>query len=371
MQWNWQLTDWPNFTYDLTKIEELELEHLKQSSVCIGAIIHFTEDEHKKLMVDILSSEAYSTSEIEGEILNRSSVQSSIRRNLGLESDNRKISPAERDIAKLMISLYTSYKKALTHQELFKWHELISSDRKDLNAIGHYRTHKDSMQIVSGPIHDPKIHFEAPPSHIVKKEMSRFIKWFNNFKSPKLPYTLLKASIAHLYFESIHPFEDGNGRVGRAIVIKSLAQSLNKPILISLSDVIQKNKKEYYAALAASSKTLDITEWIIYFAKTILKAQQHSINFIKFLIAKAHLFKRLDKMLNNRQTKVLLRIFQEGLEGFKGGLSAENYIKISNTSRSTATRDLQELIKMGALKKEGSLKSTRYYLNIENERPRS
>ena len=315
-------------------------------------------------MVDILSSEAYSTSEIEGEILNRSSVQSSIRRNLGLDSDNTKVSPAERDIAKLMIDLYTSYERPLTHRELFNWHILISSDRQDLNSIGYYRKHKEPMQIISGPIHKPKVHFEAPPSNIVEKEMSRFIKWFNSFKSPKRPCALLRASISHLYFESIHPFEDGNGRIGRAIVIKSLAQSLNKPILISLSEEIQKHKTEYYAALATNNYTLDITDWITYFSKTILKAQEYSINFIKFLIAKVHLFKRLDKKLNSRQTKVLLRMFQEGLEGFKGGLSAENYIKIANTSRATATRDLQELIQMAALKKEGVLKGTRYYLNI-------
>lgn len=365
MKWNWQLKEWPNFQYDQKKIEELEIEYLKKAYLYEGAYLHFSDEEKKQFAIGILSGEAFFTSEIEGEILDRSSVQRSIRINFGLEASDKHISPAERGIADLMKILYENYDLQLTHQELFKWHSLLMQGRQDIKTVGMYRTHLEPMQIISGPVHNLRVHFEAVPSQRVIAEMDGFLKYFNNnLKSTGTKHILLVASIIHLYFESIHPFEDGNGRIGRALVIKALSQISNRPILISLSDVIQKNKKQYYNALASTNNTLDVTEWVLYFSKVILEALDCSFIYLKFLISKVRFFSEFNVKLNSRQTKVLLRVFDAGPNGFVGGVSAENYIRISGTSRATATRDLQDLLVIGAIKKEGNLKGTRYYLNI-------
>jgi len=222
------------------------------------------------------------------------------------------------------------------------------------------------MQVVSGYIHHPKVHFEAPPSTRLATEMTAFVDWFNRTapdgKHP-LP-ALLRAGLSHFYFATIHPFEDGNGRIGRALSEKVLAQSLKQPTLIALSHVIEQQKKDYYAQLNKHNHTLQITSWLSYFANTVLKSIHYSQSLVDFLIRKARLHDRIRGRLNPRQEKALDRMFKEGMEGFKGGLSAENYIKITQASRATATRDLQKLLGMGALMKTGTLKSTRYWLNI-------
>jgi len=175
---------------------------------------------------------------------------------------------------------------------------------------------------------------------------------------------LTRAGIAHLYFVSVHPFEDGNGRIGRAIAEKSLAQNLERPTLIALAHTIEAKRKAYYAALERNNHSLDITDWLVYFAQTVLDAQEYTIHCVEFLIEKSKLYDRLAGDLNERQQKVLARMFKEGLSGFKGGLSAENYIRITKTSASTATRDLQDLVAKGALRRTGELKQTRYHLNL-------
>jgi Fic family protein len=198
--------------------------------------------------------------------------------------------------------------------------------------------------------------------------MDRFVSWFNQEhqkfnKQNILP--LAKAGIAHLYFVSIHPFEDGNGRIGRAIAEKSLAQSTLRPSLISLSSTIEANKKSYYTLLEKSNTTLEITDWLIYFANTILKAQENTLKRIDYLIEKTKFFDRYSSQLNERQFKVIKRLFEAGFDGFKGGLSANNYQTIAKASASTTTRDLQDLLNKQILFKTGLLKSTRYFLNIE------
>jgi Fic family protein len=228
------------------------------------------------------------------------------------------------------------------------------------------------MQGVSGRLDLPKVHFEAPPSKTVHAEMEKFVSWFNqvhqknkqkNKQQNILP--LAKAGIAHLYFVSIHPFEDGNGRIGRAIAEKSIAQSTLRPSLISLSSAIDANKKDYYSLLEKSNTTLEITDWLVFFAKTILDAQEHTLKRIDFLIEKTKFFDRYSKQLNERQLKVIKRLFDAGHEGFLGGLSANNYQTIANASASTATRDLQDLMEKQILLKTGVLKGTRYFLKIE------
>lgn len=369
MAWNWEQDNWPDFSWDSAAMATLEDQFLHQSGVLIGSTKHFNDEDKTVLIVDMITGEAVKTSEIEGEYLNRDSVQSSIRRNFGLDTDNRRIPPAERGIAEMMVDLYRNFANPLSHQSLYEWHKMIASGRSDLKDIGRYRTHDDPMQVVSGPIHKPKIHFEAPPSKAMKGEMDRFIAWFAKTApggKSELP-ALTRAGIAHLYFVCIHPFEDGNGRIARAIAEKALSQCLGQPTLVALSQVIQDKRKAYYDALELNNKDTEITDWLVYFAKTVLEAQSYTQGMIDFLIEKTKLYDRVKDQLNERQEKVIARIFREGLEGFKGGLSAENYISITETSRATATRDLQDLVALGVLLKTGELKATRYHLNIQRK----
>lgn len=363
MIWNWQHKDWPNFKYNQKHILDLEKNFVKNSGILLGAAKYLSEADQNNLIVMLASDEALNTSEIEGEYLNRASVQSSIKRYFNIATDNRKASPAETGISELLADMYYSYEQPLSHDCLLRWHKMLTNGRRDLGAIGKYRTHLEPMQVVSGKYHEPTIHFEAPPSNIVQQEMDKFIKWYNDTKDI-LP--LVRAAIAHLYFESIHPFEDGNGRIGRIITIKMLCQNIGQPILIALSHVINEEKKLYYNALERNNKSLEITDWILYFVETIIKAQDYTLRNIEFLINKTRFYDKFKNILNARQEKVVTRIFEEGVDGFKGGLSAKNYITITKTSKATATRDLQELVEMQAFIKTGELKGTRYSINLEN-----
>ena len=179
---------------------------------------------------------------------------------------------------------------------------------------------------------------------------------------------LTRAGIAHLHFVSIHPFEDGNGRIARALAEKSMAQTLGQPTLIALAYTIERGRKAYYAALERNNQESNITDWLTYFAETVLDAQRNTMRRVDFYIAKAKLYERLRGKLNLRQDKLIARMFREGIDGFKGGLSAENYISITQASRATATRDLQDLVAMEALTKTGELRHTRYHLNIPDQR---
>ena len=332
----------------------------------IGSAKHVGEQEHNQLLVELMSNEAVTTSKIEGEVLDRNSVQSSIQRQLGLASDKRPASPAEQGIAEVMVDLYRSFRAPLSQERLFAWHKMVVAGRRDLADIGKYRTSKEPMQIVSGVIGAPKVHFEAPASERVPFEMKRFIQWFNRTgpdAAEALP-AITRAGIAHLYFESIHPFEDGNGRVGRAIAEKAAAQSVDQPILLALAATILANQKRYYEALKRANRRIVVTEWLTWFADVALQAQRHSIALVEFAIAKRKLLDRLRGKINSRQEKALLRMLQEGPEGFKGGLSAGNYMTITGASPATTTRDLADLVEKGALVRSGELKHARYALKL-------
>ncbi len=364
--WNWQQADWPDFRYDRTKLDVLEAEFLRQSGVFSGSIRHINVGDKEQITVELISEEALNTSEIEGEILNRDSLQSSIRRNFGLATDNRKIPPAEQGIAQMMVELYREFEVPMCDTLLFRWHESLMNGRRDLANIGSYRTGSNPMQVVSGPLHNPKVHFEAPSSSTVPAEMKRFMQWFTR-TSPKgktpLPI-LTRAGIAHLFFVTIHPFEDGNGRIGRAIAEKAISEGLGHAALIALSLTINRGRKTYYNILERSNKGNEITTWLNYFAETVLDALAHSQELVDFLISRTKFYDRLRGQLNKRQDKVIARMMREGPSGFKGGLSAENYIRLTGTSRATATRDLQDLVEKQALVRTGTLKSTRYHLSI-------
>jgi len=366
MRWNWQYPDWPNFTYDAVALAPLEERFRQSSGEVIGAVRHFGDDDRSQLRIELLSDEAVKTSEIEGEFLDRLSVQSSLRRQFGLDADNRPVRPQERGVAEMMADVYTNWAAPLSPAELFRWHSMLMAGNRYIETIGAYRRHDDAMQIVSGSVDRPTIHFEAPPSAKVPDEMARFIKWFNRTgpggEAPLPP--LARAAIGHLYFESIHPFEDGNGRLGRALSEKSLAQGIGQPSLIALAFTIERNRKAYYAELECHQRKLDITDWIAWFSQIVLDAQQTTLDRIAFFIAKARFYDRFRGRLNERQDKVVARLFREGPVGFKGGLSAENYISITATSRATATRDLQQLVEMGALTRTGERRHTRYALKL-------
>lgn len=367
MIWNWQRKDWPNFTFDAKALDSYEKEFLLKSGRFFGAFEHLNKEEQAHLTVELISDEAVKTSEIEGEILSRDSVQSSVREQFGLQPIStdeigvNKSSPEEQAIAEMMVNLFRTFDEPLSRKMLFNWHKMLM-ENKNLSDIGRYRTHADPMQVVSGYVHKRKVHFEAPPSNKVPLEMKNYINWFRSNSQLSI---LARAGIAHLYFVSIHPFEDGNGRIARALSVKTLSEGLEQPSLIALSQAIQSNRKKYYNALEQANKHNDVTDWLIYFSETILKAQELTEDMIKFVIAKTKLLEKVVGLLNTRQKKAILTLFKFGPTGFKAGLSAEKYISITKTSRATATRDLHELVEIGALSRTGELKHTRYWLKLE------
>ena len=199
--------------------------------------------------------------------------------------------------------------------------------------------------------------------------MNWFLDWFNRTSPGQrdaLP-AVTRAGIAHLYFESIHPFEDGNGRIGRAISEIALAQDFSQPILTALAETILRKRSSYYQMLERSNKRMDATNWALWFMAVVIEARRRTMARVEFLIEKTRLFDRLRDQLSDRQEKALLRVMIEGPDGFKGGLSADKYSTITGAAASTATRDLADMVKKGALTREGERKSTRYHLTIGTE----
>ncbi|MFL9482651.1 Fic family protein [Chitinophagaceae bacterium LWZ2-11] len=369
MLYNWQQKDWPHFTYDLTEIEDQLFEFAERVGHITGIVKALPDDTQMEAIIETMVSEAIKTSEIEGEYLNRKDVMSSIRNNLGLNTINEPVADKKAaGVAQLMIDVRNTYQQAMTKEQLFTWHKMLLGTNTRINT-GQWRMHKDPMQVISGSIGKEKIHFEAPASEQVPKEMDRFINWLNetapggNKEIKKAP---VRSAIAHLYFESIHPFEDGNGRIGRAIAEKTLSQGVGRPVLLSLSRTIEANKKAYYHALEMAQKNNEVTAWIKYFTNVIVDAQRYAEDQIDFSLNKAKFFDRLRGQLNERQLKVIKRILEEGPAGFEGGISASKYATLTKTSKATATRDLQDLLEKGAIIffDESGGRSTRYKVNV-------
>lgn len=366
MTWNWQHPDWPNFSWDARRLVRAEEEFRLRGGVYIGSVRHMAAADKDQLAADAMTVEAISTSEIEGEYLDRASVQSSIRRHLGLATDHRRAGAAENGIAEMMVDLHRSFGEPLSHERLFLWHRMLTAGRRDLTEIGGYRRHDDPMQVVSGPLHAPKVHFQAPRSADLSREMEGFLDWFNR-SAPDGPDplpALTRAGLAHLRFVCIHPFEDGNGRIGRGIAEKALAQSFGQPILTALAATILAKRKTYYDALERNNKILEVTDWLAWFAATAIEAQRRGLVWVDFVVEKARLLERLGTQLNERQTKALQRLMQAGPEGFAGGLSAGNYIAITRTTTATASRDLADMVAKGALVRSGERRHARYQVNI-------
>jgi Fic family protein len=263
-----------------------------------------------------------------------------------------------------MVAVRNGFREPLSEETLFAWHRMLLGGSTDLR-VGGWRVGGDPMQVVSGRIDHPTVHFEAPPANRVPAEMGRFIKWFNESVpgGPKaIPYPPVRSALAHLHFESIHPFEDGNGRIGRAISEMALSQGLGRPVVLSLSRVIDDARNDYYAALKSASLNNEVTEWVRWFVGVVVRAQIDAETQVRFVVQKSRFFQRFEKELNERQLKVVRRMFEAGPDGFVGGMNARKYIALTGASKATATRDLQQLAQLGALAAEGDGRSTRYGL---------
>jgi Fic family protein len=268
-----------------------------------------------------------------------------------------------------MVAVRQHYATPLTAEELFAWHTLIFPGSPGI-AVGNWRTHAEPMQVVSGAYGKEKVHFEAPPSERVPDEMRQFIRWFNDTApggSQSIKHAPVRAALAHLYFESIHPFEDGNGRIGRAVAEKALSQSIGRPVVLSLSSVLEANKNEYYAQLQKAQRTLTVDQWLNYFAGVVLEAQVLAGQVVRFTLKKARFLDKAKPKLNERQRKVIERMLQATLGNFEGGMNARKYVSLTQASKATATRDLQELVELGILVSVGKGRSYRYDINIEFE----
>lgn len=365
MRYNWQQKDWPEFHYDLSGIEE-DLARFQQQTDRTGKAFHsLPEKTRHDTILDLMVTEAVKTSEIEGEYISRQDVMSSIRNQLGLNLEPERVHDQRaKGAAQLMLTVRNTFEDKLTDTMLFNWHRMLLENSTHI-TIGAWRTHEDPMQVVSGITHKPTIHFEAPPSKHVPQEMGRYIIWFNGAAST-IPSPLARSAVAHLYFESIHPFEDGNGRIGRALSEKVLSQGLSRPVLLSLSKAIETHKKSYYDALESAQKSNEITAWITYFVHMALDAQADADALIDFILKKVRFHDRYHSQLDTHQLKVINRMLDEGPKGFEGGMSAKKYSAITGASKATATRHLQQLKELGALKQHGSGRATRYYLNLDD-----
>ncbi|MGA7307230.1 MAG: Fic family protein [Rhodothermales bacterium] len=363
MDWNWQKLSWPSFRHDPERLAAFESRFLEGRGRFVGGVQHLDPSERTQLTVELLTTEAVETSKIAGETLAPESVRPSIRRSFGLTADGSS-DPAESGIAEMMVDLYGSAHAPLTEEALFSWSGMIHKGADELHEGGGYRSSSEAVQIVSGPARNRRIDFEAPPAADVPGEMDEFIRWFNRTAEdgPDHLPLLTRAGIAHLYFECIQPFENGNGRIGRAIAEKALTRGAGDRVMVGLSGPMLRKKNEYYRLLAASNRRLEITDWLVWFAEIALEAQASTMDGISFAIEKKHLLDRLRDRMNERQEKALLAMLDEGPEGFPDGLSAGDYLRITGTSPATATRDLVDLVEKGALRKEGDRKWARYHL---------
>ncbi|MCM4155983.1 Fic family protein [Gramella sp. AN32] len=367
MKYNWQQKDWPNFKYSTKDVEKDLYAFSERAGRLSGAMEVLPEELQFESIVDLLVAEALKTSEIEGEYLSRKDIVSSIRNNLGLNTNQQPVHDQRaQGVAQMMVDAQKFFEKPLSEKMLFSWHRMLMKGSPGI-PVGRWRDHSEPMQVISGAMGREIVNYEAPPSTRVSEEMENFITWFNhtapNAKG-EIKQPVIRAAVAHLYFESIHPFEDGNGRIGRAISEKALSQYLHRPVLLSLSQAVEAKKKDYYEALKKTQRSNEITPWVNYFVKTTLEAQENAEQLINFSVKKAKFFDKFKDKLNERQLKTVKRMLEEGHKGFEGGMNTRKYISLNKTSKSTATRDLQDLLDLGAFIKKGGGRSTRYMLNL-------
>lgn len=366
--YNWQFLEWPNFVYEVEEIQSLIFAFAQETGEVNGVIQGLPDDLKQETLLQFMLFEAIKTSEIEGEYISHEDVMSSIRNNLGLNETFISVRDKRAEgIAQLMLEVRRSFDQPLSLNMVQTWHSILMRNAHHISP-GEWRKGVEPMQIISGAHGREIVHFEAPPSSKVSPEMNRFIQWYNNVVFPlksDVAEAVLRSAVAHLYFESIHPFEDGNGRIGRAIAEHALSKALKRPVMLSLSKIIEQDKVAYYAALKEAQRSLEITKWVSYFASMVLEAQRDAKVMVQFTLKKAQFFDRYKHQLNSRQLKVVSKMLEKGIGGFEGGMTAKKYTSISKASKATATRDLQQLYTMGVFVQEGAGRSVRYQLSLD------
>jgi Fic family protein len=358
-----ELEDWPHFTWDQSKIaRKLAAVRNRQGRLC-GRMEELGFKLKTEANLEALTEEVTKSSEIEGEILSRDQVRSSIARRLGV--DIGALTPSERNVegvVEMMLDATGKYNAPLTSDRLFGWHAaLFPTGRSGMNKItvGAWRTDQSGpMQVVSGPI-GRRVHYQAPKAALLAGEMKTFIDWFNAQQDLD---PVLKAAIAHLWFVTIHPFEDGNGRIARAIADMALARSENSSqSFYSMSAQIRQERNAYYDMLEATQKgDLDITAWLEWFLDCLDRAFDRADTVLASVLRKARFWKtHADQSFNDRQRAMIDRLF----DGFEGKLTSSKWAQLSKTSQDTALRDIDDLVAKGVLAKDSAGgRSTSYSL---------
>ena len=372
-RWIWEQDNYPHFTYDLKKLEPLIQNISLEQGYLIALTQMMNHDNITQSQFEALESEAISTAAIEGEILNRDSVKASIKRKLGLVDERYDRGDIQTDLLiEILIDANTNYDQELTLERLFGWHNALFTTKymgfKKIN-VAEFRG-EENMEVVGGPAGKETTYYVAPPREILEEEMQRYLKWFN-----ETPATLVKAAIAHLWFVIIHPFDDGNGRLTRAItdLVLSKIESSKISRLYSMSSTINSDRKGYYKALEKTTgyvrkdaDHLDITVWCEWFFKTLHTALLNTKKKLGFIIEKTKFWDKYENSdFNARQIKVLNKILDIGKDNFQGDLSKKKYMIIADTTSSTASRDIAQLVELGCLKQiEGaSGRNVRYTIN--------
>ena len=370
-KWIWQHDTYPNFSYHQSIINDTLLEVSRNIGRLEGIISALNEQNITSLLMDTSIDEIVQSSQIEGEMLSRESVKSSVRKKLDETFDYDKDSSTRHTDGLVKMLLDSSYNHApLSHERLYAWHNILFptgySDGCKID-VAKYRC--DEMEIVSRRGYREKVHYLAPPHTAVNQEMERFLKYVNSSKEE--PF--IKSAIAHLWFVSIHPFDDGNGRIARAISNYLLSKELGlEHKHFSLSTAIRQDKKGYYNGLEKSqnlfyNREFDFSQWILWHSNMINNAIDISLKSIEIIIQKTKFWdKARAYALNQRQLKVLNKILDIGSENFEGGLSTKKYASMSSTSIPTAKRDMSQLLSYGLIKQvKGSAgRNVRYILNI-------
>ena len=363
----WQLDNWPNFSWNDQSLARLLTSTHREQGRLLGKMEALGFELRNEANLQNLTQEVVKSSEIEGEKLDSDMVRSSIARRLGM--DIAGLVPADRKVegvVEMMLDATRNYAAPLTSERLHAWNAaLFPSGFSRLRVIlaGQWRTDVHGpMQVVSGPLGHEKVHFEAPPATELESEIDRFLSWFNtNIKGDPL----LKAGIAHLWFVTIHPFENGNGRIARAVTEMALARGEDtQQRAYSMSSQIRKERNEYYALLESTQKSsLDLTSWLEWFLGCLSRAADDAQSRLELVLSKARFWDRFGKeALNGRQIKVLQRVMGED---WQGNLTSSKWAKIADCSQDTAGRDIKDLIGRGALTKNiGGGRSTNYSINL-------
>lgn len=360
----WERSGWPSLTWDEKNLSKPLASVARQQGFLLGRMEALGFDLRDEAHLQTLTEDVVKSSEIEGEELDRDQVRSSIARRLGLDVGG--LVPADREVegvVEMMLDATGSFEQPLTEERLFAWHaSLFPTGRSGMRKIivGKWRDDRTGpMQVVSGPVGREKVHYEAPPAERLPEEMARFLSWFDN---PSDIDPLLAAGRAHLWFVTIHPFDDGNGRIARAIADMMLSRSeSSRRRFYSMSAQVRLERKDYYATLEATQKgDVDVTQWQTWFLGCLLRAIEGAHDTLGSVLQKAHFWERFaTEPLNDRQITILNRL----LDGIEGNLTTSKWAKMANCSQDTAYRDILDLVRRGALRKDaGGGRSTSYSL---------